>query len=254
MGAIEWSSEHDFTLDGVAYRSMVGGATGDQLLLLKPRDLVDTYVAMVDELQPRAIFELGIFRGGSAALIAQLARPDKLVAVDLDPGPCEPLERFIDAHDLRSTVVPYYGIDQADAGRLEEIVAGEFDGPLDVVIDDASHLEGPTRASFNCLFPHVRPGGLYIIEDWAWPHIGKGSPDPFYQGVTPISVLVCQLVLAAARRRRAITEVVVGPHWTAVRRGDAPLQPGVFDLSQPFDAVGLEMVERMMQVKTATPT
>jgi predicted methyltransferase len=35
---------------------------------------------------------------------------------------------------------------------------------LDLVVDDTSHL-GPTRASFNTLFPRLRPGGVYVIED-----------------------------------------------------------------------------------------
>jgi hypothetical protein len=35
------------------------------------------------------------------------------------------------------------------------------------VIDDASHLLDPTRASFNVPFPLVRPGGVYVIEDWS---------------------------------------------------------------------------------------
>jgi predicted O-methyltransferase YrrM len=250
MGRTEWTSEHDFTLDGVAYRAMENRSSPDQMVLLKPRDLVAKYEAMVEELQPRAIFELGIYRGGSAAFLAQLARPDKLVAVDLEPRPCEPLERFIEERGLRGVVVPHYGVDQGDVGALEAIMDQEFDGPLDLVIDDASHLEAQTRASFNCLFPRLRPGGLYIIEDWAWPHVAGVKEDLEYQGVTPISVLVCQLVLAAARRRKAFPEVTVGFHWTAVRRGDADLTPGVFDLSKPFDPVGLEMVEAMMQVKT----
>jgi predicted O-methyltransferase YrrM len=253
MARIEWIDDHGFTLDGVAYLSMVGKATDHQMVLLKPRPLVEEYEQMIEALQPRAIIELGIYQGGSTALLAQLAMPDKLVAIDLTAGPCVPLERFIDVHELREVVVPHYGTDQADTDRLDEIVASEFDGPLDVVIDDASHLEGPSRATFNALFPYLREGGLYIIEDWGWPHIGRGSTDPAYQNVTPISALVCQLVIAAARRRRAITQVVVGPYWAVVRRGDADLTPGVFDLSVPFDSVGLEMVERMREVRTATP-
>ena len=34
------------------------------------------------------------------------------------------------------------------------------------MIDDASHLLMPTERSFDALFPRVRPGGAYIIEDW----------------------------------------------------------------------------------------
>jgi hypothetical protein len=46
------------------------------------------------------------------------------------------------------------------------IIATEFGAmPLDLVSDDASHLLRETRASFNALFPRLRSGGEYIIED-----------------------------------------------------------------------------------------
>ena len=38
------------------------------------------------------------------------------------------------------------------------------------MIDDASHLYEPSLASFETLFPLLRPGGTYIIEDWKWEH------------------------------------------------------------------------------------
>ena len=41
---------------------------------------------------------------------------------------------------------------------------------LDLVIDDASHLYELTRARFVTLFPLLQPGGMYIVEDWAWSH------------------------------------------------------------------------------------
>ena len=39
------------------------------------------------------------------------------------------------------------------------------DGGWDIVIDDGSHLPRHQLVSFCALFPFVRPGGLYIIED-----------------------------------------------------------------------------------------
>jgi hypothetical protein len=33
------------------------------------------------------------------------------------------------------------------------------------VIDDASHASPHQQIALACLFPHVRPGGLYFIED-----------------------------------------------------------------------------------------
>ncbi|WP_435149818.1 class I SAM-dependent methyltransferase [Micromonospora aurantiaca (nom. illeg.)] len=58
-------------------------------------------------------------------------------------------------------------------------------GPLDVVIDDGSHLSADVISSFRTLFPLVRPGGLYVIEDlqtsywtgWNGGHPESGHPD-----------------------------------------------------------------------------
>ncbi|WP_371663134.1 hypothetical protein [Streptomyces sp. NBC_00280] len=38
-------------------------------------------------------------------------------------------------------------------------------GPLDIVVDDGSHLSDDVITSFTTLFPLLRPGGLYVIED-----------------------------------------------------------------------------------------
>jgi demethylmacrocin O-methyltransferase len=53
--------------------------------------------------------------------------------------------------------------DQADAEFLAGLAA-EI-GPLDIVIDDGSHLSDHVLGSFATLFPLLRPGGLYVIED-----------------------------------------------------------------------------------------
>lgn len=37
--------------------------------------------------------------------------------------------------------------------------------PPDIIIDDASHISSLTIESFCILFPQLRPGGWYIIED-----------------------------------------------------------------------------------------
>jgi 8-demethyl-8-(2-methoxy-alpha-L-rhamnosyl)tetracenomycin-C 3'-O-methyltransferase len=37
--------------------------------------------------------------------------------------------------------------------------------PFDVIIDDASHISSKTIRSFELLWPHLKHGGLYVIED-----------------------------------------------------------------------------------------
>jgi hypothetical protein len=38
-------------------------------------------------------------------------------------------------------------------------------GPFDIVIDDGSHVNEHVLTSFHALFPHVRTGGFYVVED-----------------------------------------------------------------------------------------
>jgi predicted O-methyltransferase YrrM len=259
MSRLTWTSEHHFTVDGVAYRvaDLYPGEGADaqpgEMVILKPRDVIERHEALVTADRPRTILELGIFAGGSTALLAQIAQPDRLVALDHTPTACRPLERFIADHDLSDRVRTFYGIDQADADQLDRVVAEGFDGPIDLVIDDASHLEAQTRASFNRLFPRIRPGGAYVIEDWSWPHTRFPHPNPSYQDVTPLSALVCELVLAAACRPQVVAQVVVDDQWTLVRRGPRELDPAHFRISTYFDPVGAEMVERMSLTRTLAP-
>jgi len=53
--------------------------------------------------------------------------------------------------------------DQSDAAGLAELA--ERHGPFDIVIDDGSHQNDHVLTTFSALFPYVRPGGFYVIED-----------------------------------------------------------------------------------------
>lgn len=64
--------------------------------------------------------------------------------------------------------------DQNDPAFLAEL-AGRI-GPLDVVIDDGSHVNEHVLTSFHALFPKLRDGGVYVIEDL------QTSYWPSYQG------------------------------------------------------------------------
>jgi hypothetical protein len=84
-----------------------------------------------------------------------------------------------------------FGIDVADKSAVEEdrirVFRGrqqdlEFldhvtraTGPLDVVIDDGSHRNTDVIVTFQSLFPRLREGGIYAIEDTQtsyWPTYG----------------------------------------------------------------------------------
>jgi hypothetical protein len=56
-----------------------------------------------------------------------------------------------------------YLCDQTDEEGLENLIEG-FGRP-DIVIDDASHIQSNTIKSFLILFPLLKSGGYYCIED-----------------------------------------------------------------------------------------
>ncbi|MFI5882995.1 class I SAM-dependent methyltransferase [Streptomyces sp. NPDC051554] len=87
----------------------------------------------------------------------------------------------LDVHEKRGIaeprLEPLLG-DQSDASYLAALALEK--GPFDIVIDDGSHLNDHVLTSFRALFPHVRPGGLYVIEDTQtayWPGWGGNERD-----------------------------------------------------------------------------
>jgi hypothetical protein len=94
-----------------------------------------------------------------------------MVALDIAPGPIPLLSDLLERRGLADRVSLHWGVDQADKPRIARIIDDAFQAePLDLVIDDASHLYGPTVATFDVLFPRLRPGGRYVVEDWSCDH------------------------------------------------------------------------------------
>ena len=141
------------------------------LAIAKGRSLLEAYFALWSELRPQRVVELGMRQGGSAAMMCELGGLERIVTVELSTARVKALDGYVEKHGLHDVLRPYYGVDQADRKRLASIVDEEFSGaPLDLVIDDASHLYPESRASFETLFPRLRPGGLFLLEDWRWQH------------------------------------------------------------------------------------
>lgn len=254
----------DFVLGPTDVEAAMPAVAEGALLLRKPRWMVEQYLALRSQIDAENIFELGIYEGGSTALLALLFRPRRLVAVDLNTQRGRVLTDFLDAHHTFESVRPYFGVDQADRTRLKQIVTQEFASqPLDLVIDDASHLLEQTTASFNFLFPRLRPGGLFVIEDWSARHDLERALEHKWQQddearqrlarrldagdaapatVDPMSRLVLELVLTAAFAEDIVADVVVRRSWVVVRRGDAPLDPDSFDVSKSYGVLGRSLL------------
>jgi hypothetical protein len=220
MNKLEWHGEKDFSVGGVTFlceSSDYSAKTNDErFILLKDRGTLQTYADAFSSTQPKNVLEFGIFQGGSPALFSLWWDVDKFVGVDLSP-PVQAFDEFCRRHPVGQRIRSHYGVSQTDKARIDRIVRDEFgDTPLDVIIDDASHLYGNTRRTFEIAFPYLRPGGTYVIEDWGWAHWpGRQS----FVGETPMSALIMELIMSCASNSETIHEVRVFGAFAFIRKG-----------------------------------
>jgi predicted O-methyltransferase YrrM len=101
----------------------------------------------------QTLLEIGVYDGASLRTWHEFLPDTRIVGIDIDPR-CKAFE------DKNVTVEL---CDQSDVTQLTRI--GVNYGPFDVVIDDGSHIWSHQILSFETIFPFVRSGGLFIIED-----------------------------------------------------------------------------------------
>lgn len=193
--------------------------------LYKVKQIYDQYEKIFSErpyFQAKNIMEIGIWDGGSLVIWNELFMPSKLVGVDFRQDRCDSkyFEAYIEKNDFSSRIKTYWGTNQADRNVMLEIYAREFQEPLDLIIDDASHFYEETRASFEILFPKLREGGLYIIEDWAWMHWQEFDEHPYFAGKTGLTQLVIELTeMIGSARGLHPASLTVLPGLVAVEKG-----------------------------------
>jgi predicted O-methyltransferase YrrM len=259
-------------VDGVLFVAGGGGVapTPTAFPVNKPPDLLRAFVELALELDAPRVVEIGTQHGGSAALLALLSRPATLVTVDIRPERPDALLEAMRTAGLGERVVAYEGVDQGDRAQLARILDDELgDEPIDLVVDDASHELVATRSTFELLFPRLRPGGRYLIEDWSWEQrfadMAAGAPllespaaetpntvwthpdflslleaqfrplteaGPDGRTATPLLRLAVELLVACAGHDEVIDDVRFTRHWIVVERGPAVLDRTTFRLDE----------------------
>ncbi|HUI09692.1 MAG TPA: class I SAM-dependent methyltransferase [Bacteroidota bacterium] len=133
----------------------------------------DLYFRTYEELfapladQPVHLLELGISQGGSLELWRDYFRKGTIAGIDVAP---------VSLSDRSGRIHVYRGLQQ-DCALLDRVRTETAPGGFDVIIDDCSHIGEFTALSFWHLFDrHLKPGGLYIIEDWGTGYM-RGAPD-----------------------------------------------------------------------------
>ncbi len=127
---------------------------------------LEIYDAHFHHLTEREIYllELGIHKGGSLLMWRDYFKKGTIVGLDIEP---------VDLKDSTDKIHIFQGFQQnkniLDKIRNETAVDG-----FDIIIDDASHIGELTSSSSWYLFDnHLKPGGIYVIEDWRTGYWGK---------------------------------------------------------------------------------
>lgn len=120
------------------------------------RSYLDVYEQYFSEyrLKPLTLVEIGVKNGASLRMWKSYFPNAEVIGIDIDPS-CE-----VHAEERIRILIG----SQDDPRVLEEVLA-MCDGGPDIVIDDGSHINAHVITTFTHLFPHVRPNGMYAIED-----------------------------------------------------------------------------------------
>ena len=102
--------------------------------------------------KPAKLLEIGLLSGASILAWRCFFPFATTIGIDIDPK-----------DHMAGDRTRIYLADQGSAADLDRLCAKE--GPFDIIIDDGSHYNHHQIFSFQHLFPHLKDGGIYIIED-----------------------------------------------------------------------------------------
>ncbi len=243
MRDIRWLDDHEFTIGDLRFRCAHDDYSlrtdERRFILLKDRTVLENYARLLAGIAPRTMLEFGIFQGGSPALFSEWFGLDRFVGIDLGP-PVAAFDEFCRTSETGRNIRSYYGVSQSDRPRVEQIIRTEFAAtPLDVVIDDASHHYRFTKRSFEIAFPYLRPGGIYVIEDWGWAHWPASR---FFMGETALSMLIMELVMLCASRSDLVSELQLFRSAAFIRKSEKAPPMADVRLESLYTKRGIELV------------
>jgi len=254
---LDWHSKNTFTLYGHKFRipsslsdfifngEAESEAEEDTFYLAKTADVLRNSFDLFRNRVPDTILELGLYKGGSAALLQLLAKPSKMLALELSTRRLDLLEQFIETEGLTDSMRVVYGVDQADVDTVRALCEEHFGQgrTIDFVLDDASHLLGPTRTSFETIFPYVSPNGSYVIEDFGAlplmlnPWLDKAAHHDVSRNLVelalndfleadrrPLHTIVMEATLGCIADPGIISRVVINKNWLRIVRGGKEIE------------------------------
>ena len=146
-GADKSSEKHGFT---AVYERLLGSRRDEELSLL----------------------EIGVFEGASLGMWREYLPSARIFAIDFR-------DAYVEHAPAETTVLVG---NQTDVEFLDRVL--EMTGALDVVIDDGGHRPEQQLTTLFHLWSHLRPGGVYAIEDVHTSYLGRWSPGYRAPGTT----------------------------------------------------------------------
>lgn len=106
---------------------------------------------------PLTFLEIGTAGGHSARMWEDyFTHPEtKIITLDIEQG-CGNCVKGLPRTN-------FYQLNQANVKGLENLAKSI--GQFDIIIDDGSHVSSDQITSFKTLFPFIKAGGVYVIED-----------------------------------------------------------------------------------------
>jgi hypothetical protein len=92
--------------------------------------------------------------GASLKMWYAFLRKAEIIGVDINP-----------ATHLDNDRISTFVVDQGDGGQLRTFARSIGQDGFDVIVDDGSHRPDHQQLTFSVLFPLLRSGGFYFIED-----------------------------------------------------------------------------------------
>jgi cephalosporin hydroxylase len=243
MKPIEWKNQTEFSVDGIKFFCSLDDPTrkadNDRIIILKDRASLESYYKVLGNTRVRNVLEFGILQGGSAVLFTLLLEPEKFVGVDIIDS-AKGIEPFLARHDVSKKIKFHFSVSQSDERPVRELIKSEFAGrPIDLIIDDASHQYAHTKRTFEIAFPYLRPGGLYVIEDWGWAH-WKGW-EGLMMGEPAMSILIFELVMLCATSPEIVSDIRIFPAFAFIRKSEAATDLPDFSIENFYQKRGLSL-------------
>ena len=97
--------------------------------------------------------EIGLWEGDSIRMWRDYFNTGNLVGADI-----------LDLSHVVLTNTQIHICDQSDRNQLTDLVNKTFD-EFDIIIDDGGHWQHQQQITLGCMFPYLKSGGVFVIED-----------------------------------------------------------------------------------------